>query len=176
MTITIEQTHRIDGDRMFATSTVRLPGAPFEKLFRLIFEESWDWWPHGRTTARTQNEKGSGRFVLRPMWLRSPAQVGIEMDTPETTGQPGSRRAVAKARFFGSFDGPGRYELEEVADGVVLRSVFEGVRRRGFLKLLPVASVLDIHLRAEAGTLQFPFPKGTGFVGLERRLDGGETP
>jgi hypothetical protein len=30
--------------------------------------------------------------------------------------------------------------------------------------------VTESHLRAESGTLPFPFPKGTGWLGLRRRL------
>ena len=36
--------------------------------------------------------------------------------------------------------------------------------------------VLDIHVRAERGTLSFPFPAGTGFPGLIDHLGAGREP
>jgi len=73
---------------------------------------------------------------------------------------------VLAAQFFADFSGPGRYEIVDVPGGSVLRSVFGGVRRAGFTRLMPLAMVLDLHVRAESGRLRFPFPAGTGFGGL----------
>lgn len=106
-----------------------------------------------------------------PAWLRSPARVGIELSAPVESRLPDGRRRVGlEAAFFADFEGPGRYEIVEGCDTVRFRSVWAGVERRHFLRVLPAALVFRVHMNAERGTLSFPFPPGTGFGGLAHRL------
>ncbi len=106
--------------------------------------------------------------MLWPMWLRSPATIGIELGPPvqafETAAAGQSlTKLIVPARFSKNFVGPGRYEIVDRPDGIVLRSVFDGVRRTGFMRLFPAGVALGLHVKAEQGTLAFPFPAGTGF-------------
>jgi hypothetical protein len=97
--------------------------------------------------------------------------VGIAMSQPaETTGADGRRRVAGETTFFADFEGPGRYEVVEGSGTVHLRSVWDGVRRLNFPRLLPASLVLDVHVNAERGALSFPFAPGTGFGGLARHL------
>lgn len=165
---------------MFTTALFHFPGASVESLRRALLDAPWTWWRAGRVEKWTKRPDGTVWFRLWPMWLRSPATIGIELGPPEpgveTEAGASRSKLVVPARFSESFVGPGRYEILDLPDGAALRSVFAGVRRTGFLRLMPVSSVLDLHVRAEHGTLTFPFPKGTGFGGLAadaRLLDPG---
>lgn len=166
----IHQTHRLDGRRIHTVTTVRLAGVSPERLREALLAAPWTWWKHGRISGWTRKEGGGVRFVLWPVWLRSPARVGIELQPPVAGEEPGwgisSPKEVVAARFFADFDGPGSYEVLPVRGGCVLRSLWDGVAPRGFTALLPVSSILKVHLGAESGTLSFPFRGGTGFPGL----------
>ena len=97
------------------------------------------------------------------------------MEPRTTTEQPtpwGARIPITTCavQFSGDFEGPGRYEILGLEGGSALRSVWAGVARLGIKKLMPLSMILNMHLGAEAGTLAFPLPKGTGFPGLVKRL------
>jgi hypothetical protein len=162
------QTARLDGDLMYTVTTFRFPGASVEAIRQALLDRPWHWWKGGRVDNWTKFPDGTVRFVLWPMWLRSPASISIELRPPvqavETT-TPGQSwpKLIIPARFSGNFAGPGRYEILERTDGVFLRSVFDGVWRTGFMRLMPAGVALGLHVMAEQGTLPFPFPAGTGF-------------
>jgi hypothetical protein len=107
---------------------------------------------------------------LRPLAGLAPVTLTCGHRHVATGGDHGRRRVASGATFFADFEGPGRYEVVEGSGTVHLRSVWDGVRRLNFLRLLPASLVLDVHVNAERGTLSFPFPPGTGFGGLARHL------
>jgi hypothetical protein len=162
---------RLDGDFMYTVTTFRFSGTSVEAIRQALLDRPWHWWKGGRIDKWTKLPDGTVRFVLWPMWLRSPASVGIELGPPvqavETT-TPGQScpKLIIPARFSLNFAGPGRYEILDRPDGIVLRSVFDGVRRMGFMRLMPAAVGLRLHVMAEQGTLPFPFPAGTGFASI----------
>ena len=165
------QAARLDGDLMYSVTTFRFPGTSVEAIKGALLDRPWHWWKGGRVDKWTKLPDGGVRFVLWPMWLRSPASLGIELGPPvqtvETTVAGESRpKLIVPARFSLSFEGPGRYEIVERPDGAVLRSVFDGVRRTGFMRLMTARQVLGLHVKAEQGTLSFPFPAGTGFAAI----------
>lgn len=170
----IHQTHELVGRRIHTVTTVRLSGVSAEPLRDALLASPWTWWRHGRISGWTREEGGGVRFALWPVWLRSPARVGIELSAPVAGSESGwgitSPKEVVAARFSGDFDGPGAYETLPVRGGCVLRSIWDGVAPRGLVALMPVSSILKVHLGAEAGTLAFPFRRGTGFPGLLDRL------
>lgn len=165
---------RFEGGRIFTTALFRFPGASVESLRRALLDGPWTWWRGGRVEKWTKRPDGTVWFRLWPMWLRSPASIGIELAPPArgTELDSGASRSklVVSARFSENFVGPGRYEILDLPDGAALRSVWDGVERKGFALLMPARVLLDLHVRAELGTLRFPFPKGTGFGGLSAQL------
>ncbi len=167
----IYQSDALVEGRIHTVTEIRLARVAPDEVFEAIFAMPWSWWRRGRISGWTRTPEGGLRFVLWPAWLRSPARVGIDLSPPErkTELAPSGATSVrisSSASFFGDFDGPGRYEILGGQDATILRSVWDGVQRKGFLRLMPIAMVLDVHLRAERGTLKFPFPAGTGFPGL----------
>ena len=170
----IHQTHRLANNRIHTVTTVRLSGITPDRVSRALVEEPWTWWRHGRISGWTRTPEGGARFVLWPIWLRSPARVGIELAPPSVAPEEAwgvsQPRIVVGARFFADFEGPGAYEILGVRGGSVLRSVWDGVARRGVISPMPVWTVNKVHLGAEAGTLGFPFRSGTGFPGLIEHL------
>ena len=165
------QAARLDGDLMYTLTTFRFSGTSVEAIRGALLDRPWHWWKGGRIDTWTKLPDGGVRFVLWPMWLRSPARLGIELAPPvqavETTAAGQScPKLIVPARFSLNFAGPGRYEIVERPDGIVLRSVFDGVRRTGFMRLMPARQVLDMHVKAEQGRLSFPFPRGTGFAAI----------
>ncbi len=174
----IHQVHHLEGDRIHTVTTVRFPGVDPERLEQVLVGEPWDWWKGGRVSHWTRTPDGGTKFILWPVWLRSPARVGIELSPAKTEeesilGAPRRRRVVA-ARFFQDFEGPGAYEVLEARGGSVLRAIWSGVRRQGVISILPVPSVLNIHLGAERGSLRFPFRSGTGYPGLLSKMGATE--
>ncbi|MEM9598764.1 MAG: hypothetical protein AAGD06_31140 [Acidobacteriota bacterium] len=173
---TIRQSHRREGRMLFTVTEIDLPGIDGDGAHRALFEQPWGWWKGGRISKHRSAPEGGVSFELWPMWLRSPARVGIEMSAPVEAGAQrggdgeGPRTTVYRTRFFADFVGPGHYEVEHHADGVRVRSVWDGVRATGVVRPMPAAVVMRLHLGAEAGTLPFPFPKGTGFPGLAKHL------
>ena len=171
----LRQSSRIENGRLYTVTEIDLPGVAPSDVHRAVFDEPWTWWQGGRISKRHTTDEGKLSFVLWPVWLRSPARVGIVMAPPEQktrTDDDGAEHTVDvyPASFFADFDGPGSYETIHRDDGVTVRSVWNGVAPRGFTRTMPLSMLLNVHLGAEAGTLSFPFRSGTGFPGLASYL------
>ena len=171
----LRQSHRLEGARMHTVTYVLIPGVDPAAIETALIEEEWNWWKNGKISKWTRRDNGGCSFVLAPVWPLVPSKVGIELE-PRTASEQATRWgasvpvATYQARFSADFEGPGRYEILTLDGGSALRSVWDGVARLGLSKLLPLSVVLNLHLGAEAGTLRFPLPKGTGFPGLVKRL------
>ena len=150
---------------------------------RAVLERPWTWWRHSKIRDWQRTEEGGSRFVIEPVSpasrarLRLPAVLGIELSPPTVAAERWAgnsrRKIVLPARFFHDFDGPGRYEILDLDGGSVLRSVWDGVERKTLtIKLMPMWLFLRIHLAGEKGTLRWPFPTGTGYLGLIDELEG----
>lgn len=171
----LRQSHRLDGARMHTVTYVLVPGVDPAALEAALIDAEWSWWKNGKISKWTKRADGSCSFVLSPVWPFVPSKVGIDMEPRTTTEQPtpwGARIPITTCavQFSGDFEGPGRYEILGLEGGSALRSVWAGVARLGIKKLMPLSMILNMHLGAEAGTLAFPLPKGTGFPGLVKRL------
>lgn len=171
----LRQSHHLERDRIHTVTYVLLPGVDPAALEAALVDREWSWWKSGKTTLWTRRDDGGCRFVLAPAAPLLPSKVGIDLAPRRTGVLPTPWGASVPlvnypARFFADFEGPGRYEILTIAGGCALRSVWDGVARLGIRKLLPLHLILHLHLGAEAGTLSFPLPKGTGFPGLVRHL------
>jgi hypothetical protein len=178
---TLRQSDHLEGDRMHTVTYVGLPGIALDRAVRALWSEPWDWWQHGRISDWTEVTEGGTRFVLEPVWPWIPSKVGIELEPKQTTAisTPWSEDVAmtsSQARFFADFEGPGRYELFALADGCGFRSIWAGVARTGFKKLMPLRMILSMHLGAESGRVPLPFARGTGFPGLVAHLQKAEKP
>ena len=173
----LRQSHRLDGARMHTVTYVLVPGVDPAALEAALIDAEWSWWKNGRISRWTRRADGSCSFVLSPVWPFVPSKVGIDMEPRASTEQSapwGARIPITTytTQFSGDFEGPGRYEILGLDGGSALRSVWDGVARLGIKKLMPLSMILKMHLGAEAGSLGFPLPKGTGFPGLVKRLTG----
>jgi hypothetical protein len=72
-------------------------------------------------------------------------------------------------KFAGSFNGSASLDVYPGSKPgeIVVRGRFHEV-----VETMPAPHdlVTELHLRAESGRLPFPFPKGTGWIGLRRKL------
>jgi len=171
----LRQAHRLEENRIYTITYVLLTGVEPTAVEAALVENPWDWWQRGKVAKWSRRNDGGTSFVLSPVHL-VPSKVGVDLD-PRTAGEEsapwGATIPVARyaARFSADFEGPGRYEILTLAGGSGLRSIWDGVRRLGMKKLMPLSTILSMHLGAEKGTVGFPpFCKGTGFPGLAAAL------
>ena len=170
----LRQSHHLEGSKIYTTTYVLMPGVDPASVESAIVEEEWNWWKNGKITHWKRTETGGCSFILSPVAF-VPSKVGIELNAKTTTERMTAWDASIpltsfSARFFADFEGPGSYEILALDGGCALRSIWAGVARLGLKKLMPLSMILNMHLGAEAGTVGFPFPKGTGFPGLAQKL------
>ena len=194
------QTHRIvkvaEQDRIFTTTSLRLPNVDPGKLADFLFSEPWDWWRGGSIRAFSKDGDRT-RFILGPIGIKllpaswmTPSRVGLELQKPVRRQQSqgvfhpcGDSDAGAKAPTFvidakvsAHFSGDAAYEVVTVEGGAVFRSLWKGVAATGGLltKRLPINLVLAVHMAAESGTGTWfpPLKAGTGFRNLLRVAEG----
>lgn len=127
----------------------------------------WDWWDRGGAFAFQTLEDGATDQVLVPVtWYW--AHVRMRLFPPAPLPELSGWRLPIK--FAGSFNGSASIDIYPgpANSQVIVRGRFHEV----ILKVPgPRDFVTECHLRAESGTLPFPFPGGTGWVGLRRRLE-----
>lgn len=128
----------------------------------------WDWWGRGRIARFEVLEDGSTDQILIPVgwyWAHVRMRILPAVELPELRGW---RLA---GRMTGSFSGSISFDVYPGPEAGTLniRGRFHGISEKipG-----PHEFVTKCHLRAESGTLHLPFPRGTGWVGLKRRLEG----
>jgi hypothetical protein len=177
----LRQTHHLDGPRIHTGTYVLMPGVDPAAVESALIDEEWSWWKNGKISKWHQTSNGGRSFILAPVYPFVPSKVGIELASKTTSEHPtpwGTNVPVTSfvARFFADFEGPGCYEILRLEGGSALRSVWDGVVRLGMKKLMPLSMILNMHLGAEAGTVGFPFPKGTGFPGLVKKLSHKQQP
>jgi hypothetical protein len=128
----------------------------------------WNWWALGRSIGFHRNADGSSDQTIAPIWWYI-ARVGCRVLPPVTLpdGERGVRLPIYLSRHFVGLQ---TIDLIDAADQhVIVRGRFHGVENH-----FPVGGielVTTVHLGAESGTLFFPFPRGTGWVGLGRALE-----
>jgi hypothetical protein len=79
---------------------------------------------------------------------------------------------IIRLDLSGDFEGPARFVIKDMGGGYVeLSGLFDGVQSNTVL--FTKTALAEKHLAAESGTLSFPFPSGTGWVGLIDGLENG---
>jgi len=133
----------------------------------------WDWWEHGNIAGFTRNPDGSSDQTLSPVWWFI-TRVNLHILPPVPLSDlKGWRVPLLLTRHF---DGPSSMDVypDERNKALIVRGRFHGVEYRFAAYLDRIAERL--HLHAEAGTMPLPFPKGTGWRGLFRRLQETASP
>ena len=133
----------------------------------------WDWWDHGRTAEFTANEDGSSDQILSPVWwfiTRVCLHILPPLSLPHLSGW---RVPLLLDKHF---TGPSSMDVYpgERGGGIIIRGRFHGVDYQ--ITGVPNKLAEYLHLGAESGTMPVPFPKGTGWVGLRRKLKACSTP
>ena len=172
----IHQSNASAGGLVRTVTSVRVK-AGADAVRAAVFERPWSWWRDGEILDWRAG--GGVHFVLKPISPASsgrlglPARLGIELAAPAAAPDDRQHRIVIRARFGEDFEGSRRYEILDLGDGSVLRSVWDGVERTALrVKLMPMRLFLRIHLGGEKGDLRWPLPTGTGFPGLIEALEG----
>jgi len=166
------QRHLPHTDRIYSETVVDSRGS-VEDAIRLL-RGRWEWWQHGSASGFQQNADGSTSQVLAPVWWNFPRMAlqifpGIALPDTDPAGAGGIRLPMLVSR---NFRGVASIDVfPRSPGGVVIRGRYHGVENH--IPLMPLGMATRIHLRAEAGNLSFPFPSGTGFPGLLRRLSNG---
>jgi hypothetical protein len=129
----------------------------------------WDWWEHGNIADFTINPDGVSHQVLSPVWWFI-TRVGLEIFPPEDLyDRPGKRIPLMLREHF---TGPSSMDVypNPGTDSITIRGRFHGVEYH--VPGIPNQLAESLHLDAESGTMPDPFPKGTGWVGLLKKLEG----
>jgi hypothetical protein len=126
----------------------------------------WDWWDRGEACAFEVLKDGSTDQMLVPVswyWAHVRMRIFPPVELPELSGWR------IPMRFAGSFNGSA--SLDVYAGPTPAQIVVRG-RFHEVVENVPAPRdfVTECHLRAESGVLPFPFPRGTGWIGLRRRL------
>jgi hypothetical protein len=130
----------------------------------------WDWWDRGRTDGFELLKDGSTDQVLVPVswyWAHVRMRIFPPVELKELSGWR------IPMKFAGSFNGSASIDVypSGTRDQIRVRGRFHEVIEN--VPGPPHDFVTECHLRAESGILPFPFPSGTGWLGLRRRLAAG---
>ena len=133
-----------------------------------LIRSAWDWWAHGRISGMTMNRDGSSDQILFPVWWFI-TRVGLHILPPvDLPDLHGLRVPLLLSEHYTGTTSMDVYPHAS-GDALVIRGRFHGVEYH--LPAVPTKLAEWLHLDAESGTMPSPFPKGTGWVGLLRRLE-----
>lgn len=169
-----EQRYRVIDDVMFSETllTVRATASAVVSLL----QQSWDWWAHGKVANYARHPDGSSEMDFKPIWWYVARLRMTILPPEELPGHAGTRLPVVYAR---DFEGPGTIDVypdRGSHDVVVLRGRFHGVRQHVRMPGANATTAVWGHLWTEAGRLPIPFARGTGYVGLIRKLETESAP
>lgn len=135
----------------------------------------WDWWDHGKALDYTPGAEFTDQVLAPVAWFITRVSMRqyqpIPIEAPEFPGLSGLRVPVSLGIHFRGTATVDIFEKPGAGQGVILRGRFHGVQNH--VPGAPTFLAARMHLRAESGKLYWPFPQGTGFRGLLRRLEGG---
>jgi hypothetical protein len=132
----------------------------------------WDWWEHGHIADFAANTDGTSDQVLSPVWwfvTRVALHIYPPVALPDLKGK---RAPMMLGRHFTGAASMDVYP-NPAGSAVIIRGRFHGVEYH--MPAIPNAAAEALHLGAESGTMPLPFPKGTGWVGLLKRLEAPTT-
>jgi hypothetical protein len=163
------QRYLVEGELLYCETLMDVRCSPDAAVSML--QDSWDWWNHGRILSYRRNPDNSIEMDLKPIhW--GPSVVHHHFFPPvKLTTMEGVRLTALLSRHF---DGPATWDVSSKpgsAGAIAIRGRFHGVKNRIPVPFMTNQRAARIHLGAESGTLSFPFPRGTGWVGLYRRLE-----
>lgn len=164
-----EQRFLEDDPLIFCETRMTVHGAPALEDAVALIRGPWDWWEHGKISDYEESPDGTTFQTLAPVWWFI-TRVGLRIETPVELAGGGVRIPMTLSN---DFTGPSTIDLLPGRDGgrMVVRGRFHGVESH--VAAAPVAWAEALHLEAESGTMPLPFPKGTGWAGLLRRLEAG---
>jgi hypothetical protein len=155
--------HKLKGRLMYCETLMTGVRGRRDVAARLLLGR-WGWWKKGRAKRFRQNADGTSDQILTPVWWYT-TRIGLH-NGPATPIPSGTRVPIVLYRMF---QGSASIDVVDAADGTLtLRGRFHGVENH--VPLIPLWMVVGVHLRAEAGILLFPFPRGTGWPGLARAI------
>ncbi|MEQ1948040.1 MAG: hypothetical protein ABL995_12675 [Bryobacteraceae bacterium] len=137
----------------------------------------WDWWEHGRISDFVENPDGSSDQILFPVWWFF-TRVGLHISPPEHLENDALNLHLPALNLWRvpillseHFIGPSSIDVypDPEGDGMILRGRFHGVEYK--VPAVPNSVAEGLHLDAESGTMPIPFPKGSGWIGLLRKLE-----
>jgi len=154
------------GGPIFCETLMTVRGAGADAAIALI-RGPWDWWQHGRAADFRTNPDGSSDQMLSPVWWFI-TRIGLHGLPPiNLLDRAGRRVPVLLLRHFTGWSTMDVYPDERGA--LIIRGRYHGVDYH-----VPGVSnkmAEGLHLQAEAGRMAFPFPKGTGWLGLLHKLN-----
>jgi hypothetical protein len=162
-----DQRYLDDGDVIFC-ETLMSVRCTVEAAVSL-FERPWTWWDHGRSIDFRVVHDRCTEQILAPVWWNW-TRVGLRIFPPvDLPGSSGQRIPILLSKHYQGSASIDVYPHPSRGDAVLVRGRFHGVENH--VPLVPFMLAERVHLRSEAGTLFLPFPKGTGWCGLYRRLE-----
>ncbi len=165
-----DQRYRLEGDAIFCETLVTIRCSKEAAVSQL--REAWTWWKHGKLISFRRNDDASCELDLKPIsWFVTNVHLHI-LPPAALPEHEGVRLPVVYSRHLVGPSSIDIYPKPHSTDTVILRGRFHGIRQKVPMPFTTAAGVTKVHLGAESGTLSFPFPKGTGYVGLCDRLEG----
>ncbi len=163
------QRYRVEGRRMWTESYARIEAEP--EAIAAALRGPWDWWRRGHYGNRVVLENGSIRYDL---WPVGRARLVHMRETMAPTRVLADGALGIEIELSHHARGRAYLEIRPTkAGGSDLIGRFDGVEIAGTLPHLMGPHRFAVnHLLAERGALRFPFPAGTGWVGLIERVEG----
>jgi hypothetical protein len=163
------QRYLIEGE-LFYSETLMKVRCSQESLIAAL-KESWTWWDKGKILLHQRNPDGTWEIELKPIYWGTTI---VRHHFYPPVSLPGGKGVRIVAPLSHHFEGPATFDVypEAAEAGVVtLRGRFHGIKQKLPIPFATARFAAKIHLKTESGMLSFPFPKGTGWVGLYRRLE-----
>ncbi len=163
------QRYLVEGLRIWTESVARIDAEP--DSIAAALRGPWDWWRKGRYENRVELDGGRIRYDLWPVGRSRMVHVRETM-APTRELPAGARRIELELEHHAN--GLAYFELRPRRDrsSCDLIGRFDGAEIAGALPRLMGARRFAVnHLLAERGAMSFPFPPGTGWVGLIERLE-----
>ncbi len=127
----------------------------------------WSWWGRGHAREYSELPGHTTDQILVPVYWYW-CHVRMRLLAPVRLAENVWRIPGVLA---GSFDGPATFDVisHPGTNRLTIRGRFHNVQDN--VPIFPQHFVTRSHLRAEAGVLPFPFPQGTGWLGLRNLLE-----
>jgi hypothetical protein len=164
------QRYMVEGGAFFSETMMTVRSSKDAAL--TVLQNPWIWWQNGKVLQFQRNSDMSCDLELKPIyWAATRVMHHIFPPVP-LSDKEGSRLIAILSHHF---EGPATFDVYSSpgsGESIVVRGRFHGIKNKLPIPFATTTMAAKIHLGAESGTLKFPFPKGTGWVGLYRHLEG----